>query len=478
MKLYRFKRDFYCDVEEGIKKTNATFLLGPRKCGKTVCLKQLAHEYKNAKYVNFKTLDEDESMEIFETIIRLIKEDEHVIYLLDEITYAFKPEHEINKIAEVLSEVENKNTKIVFTGSQSVALESWGNRAFCGNASFIRTNFLTFKEWLAYKGMEEVSGDSYKKFLFEVKDFYRFTSLKDYLQGCLEETVISNYKTNNIIFNNDVSLLNVDILLDVLYSTLITRQNKTTPQVFANKNQLRDDLKYFFRNAYNEIGKEEISDRIAQVISERYTTLSSTNVSTLKQALLFLYRCDLITLTYVSENVENNINIKTDLFSSENRIDYKADLFKNIICIKYPMFYIEILKEILKDKMPGEIPNDILGGIVECHVRGILPDTNCFEYHDIQDREVDYVNLAKQVGIEITVANKKNQKVHFDCLPECYRNILLTKDISDFNNGILRIPYYEFIYNELPGLDLMLSKYDLARSPGEETRSVFESGSE
>ena len=44
---YSFFRDFFYDVKSSIEKNAVTFILGPRKCGKTVCLKQLDEVIKN-----------------------------------------------------------------------------------------------------------------------------------------------------------------------------------------------------------------------------------------------------------------------------------------------------------------------------------------------------------------------------------------------------------------------------------------------
>lgn len=43
---YTFKRDLYTDVIHSMSNSRATFLLGARKCGKTVCLKQIKDENK------------------------------------------------------------------------------------------------------------------------------------------------------------------------------------------------------------------------------------------------------------------------------------------------------------------------------------------------------------------------------------------------------------------------------------------------
>ena len=101
---YPFKRFFYYDMEKAMEKSNVVFLLGPRKCGKTVALLQFEKNRDNVKYYNFKTLSQDESMDLFDAIKSAMKEDKDAIFLLDEITYAYRPEKKINEISIQLSE--------------------------------------------------------------------------------------------------------------------------------------------------------------------------------------------------------------------------------------------------------------------------------------------------------------------------------------------------------------------------------------
>ncbi|MFR4023390.1 MAG: AAA family ATPase [[Eubacterium] siraeum] len=58
---YNFKRDFFYEAENAIENSCITFITGPKKCGKTVCLRQLADAYENALYINMKyDFDTDE----------------------------------------------------------------------------------------------------------------------------------------------------------------------------------------------------------------------------------------------------------------------------------------------------------------------------------------------------------------------------------------------------------------------------------
>ena len=443
---YPFKRFFYYDMEKAMEKSNVVFLLGPRKCGKTVALLQFEKNRDNVKYYNFKTLSQDESMDLFDAIKSAMEEDKDAIFLLDEITYAYQPEKEINEISIQLSEKPCKNTKIVFTGSQSVALEAWANRAFCGNASMIRTDFLNYREWLSYKGIKESSEAAYSQFLYEIDEFYGFVSLEDYLRGCLEETIISNQKTDNVIMGNDVYLVDIDSLLDICYATLFTLHNHVTSHKFSKKDKLKETIRFYFRDICKQIGADEIGERIATSFIGKYNDFKSKDLDTLKQAFQFLHRIGIITITPVSDSVESIPNIRRDLSVSDSKINYKDELFQSYnVCIKYPMFYMAILKDILKESLPEKLPPALLGSIVECHVRGLLPEKGAFELRDIEGHEIDYVNVQDSVALEITISNKRSNEMNFKYLPEDYQQIVLTKDIYAPCKNKMQIPYHEFI---------------------------------
>lgn len=443
--VYPFKRDFYFDVEKMLEKTRVIFILGPRKCGKTVCLTQLNDNLSNTEYINFKTIEELQSVDVFDEIINSINTNEDKIYLLDEITYALKPEIQIYKVAQAYTETNNKNTKVIFTGSQSVALSSWGHRAFAASAGFIKPNFLTYNEWLRFKNLKEVSERTYEEYLFGVSDFYNFTTLEDYLKGCLDETILSNSNTDNYLFGNDCYLLDTDILLDICYTTLFTLHNQISAQTFAKADKLTATISVYFSQVCTKL--DNIGDMINASFVKKYTNFRTKNLETIKQALLFLYQCDLITITPVSDNFDDVFDVMSDLSHDSNRINYKDELFKKYnTCIKYPLFYVAILQDILKDKMPDTLPRVLLGSIIECQIRGLLSDNTCFEYHDNKDREIDYVNIGDNYAVEMTISNKNSDELNFYLLPDNYISVLLTRDVTKREGRLLMIPYYDFIY--------------------------------
>ena len=181
-------------IKSALSEKNAVFLIGPKKCGKTVCMRQLKQEYQNSRYINFKMFNTKGSQEVFEQIIQSITNKEDVVFLLDEIPYAFCPEYELFSIADALTENENTNTKVVVTGFPAVAVSAWARRAFHGDAVLLEMDFSS--------------------------DISRFGSVKEYLQACLDETDISNTNTSNYLFDNENHLLNVEVLLQVCMAAL------------------------------------------------------------------------------------------------------------------------------------------------------------------------------------------------------------------------------------------------------------------
>ena len=442
---YPFKRDFYDDVETALKSTvPVTFLLGPRKCGKTVCLHQIEHKHSTASYWDVKGLTDDERVQLMYRIQKSILANEEIVYLIDEVTYWQYPDNTIELFASAYSSTRNTRTKVVLAGSQSRALEAWGHKAFAGSANFIRMSFMDYSEWLRYSSCEP-SVESYNQFLFHIDKFYNMSSLADYLQGCLDETVVSNTKTSNLILNNECDLLEVSLLLDVLYAVLISRHIRSNPQTFSSEGVLAADMRRYFGDSFSDTVKSSVQ----QFLVTRYASLSRQSLSALRQAMCFLYNCGLISITHTITSANQEVGIKRLLFNDsmfEQQVRTKQDFFRIFnFSIKHPMFYLAVLKLVLREHMPRELPPELLGSLVECHVRGLLPEAYGFEYHDDLDRELDYLNVSYGMAVEITITDKKLSRTHFECAPNCPLKILTTKTRLDAKDDIYRIPYFLFI---------------------------------
>ena len=466
-KIYGFKRDFYNEVKNGIDNTHVLFLIGPRKTGKTICLYQIGNDWnRDVRYIDFKKIkSDDDKIDILNEITDSIKDNKDILYLLDEFTYILYPASSVEAIANAISEDIAKGyrtikTKVIITGSQSVALESWAYRSFAGNCGIVYTDFLSYREWLRYCGRDDISEESYMDFLYRVHEFYQFdmkdeyNAIEEYLQGCLNETVISNQNSENMLFGNNIDDITVDTLLQVLYVSLFTLHESVKYETMIAKDKLVRQIQFYFRELKPRLKQKEIIERISDSIVNAYQNIKSRNEIEIERAVLFLMRINLLTVTPIVGSAMGVPNIKNRLIREDGTLNFKDNLFESYnVCIRYPMFYVACLRDILKERMPDVLPRDVLGRIVECHVRGLLPNEGAFEFHDKvhYDKEVDYVNISHGLAVESSIWNKPEIKTHFKDLPEPAShcdNILLSQDWEYVSrNNIINIPYYLFIYD-------------------------------
>ncbi len=91
-------------------------IVGPRGVGKTIILKQLAHDLENACYISLDTLAED--LDLFELVQNLSKTYKYTKILIDEINFLKKYPDHLKKIYDFL------DVRIFFTSSVSISLYS------------------------------------------------------------------------------------------------------------------------------------------------------------------------------------------------------------------------------------------------------------------------------------------------------------------------------------------------------------------
>lgn len=218
---YSFRRNFYEQVKASLKEYPVTVLLGPLRCGKTVCLKQLNEDLENVRYFDFKILSEDETLSVLDEVLEALQKNAEIIFLLDDVSYVKNIETELWKIADVCHK-RDSNTRIVLAGSLLYAVETWVNRAFHGPIGKIRAGFLSYSEYIRYKNLPEESAETYEQYLQEVALFHQIGSLNEYLEECLEETRIANGNTSDYLLENDCYLVegHIEYLVQVYLQTV------------------------------------------------------------------------------------------------------------------------------------------------------------------------------------------------------------------------------------------------------------------
>ena len=301
--------------------------------------------------------------------------------------------------------------------------------------------------------MTEHTPQTYNQFLYEVAEFYKFNSLENYLKGCIEETIVSNAKASNCIFDNECDLIQdkVDLLINICYQTMFTLHNNVTSGTFFKDNKLRYTIIGTFHETCKRLGNDAIASKIENSFIGVYNNIKSQDLNTLKQAFVFLKKCDLISITPIARELDNVPDAYRSMRLNKDDINCKKDLFEKFyITINHPMLYVQILKDVLKEDMPTQLSGTLLGSIVECHARGLLSDG--FEYKTTIDKngietecEIDYVNLTNNLAVEFTIGVNHNK--YFEVLPDYMQKICLTRNENKVVDGIQYIDYCSYLFN-------------------------------
>lgn len=459
-----FHRKIYYQCKDFLDncKKHVCFLYGPRKIGKTVCLHQIEDDY-NALFFNMKSFVND-SDKYFE-ILDAVKNEVNNVIIVDEVTYIEMPEYFISELADYYTKNINSKVKVIITGSQSYAVQKYGNSLFGCSALYIRSSFIDFEEWLVYRGKIKSYGDKYCAtecdyidYVKNSRDFSGVTNNREYLCQCIDETIQSEQKS--IYLMDGLASVNageLDNITAVAYSVLIKLHNRCSAKTFVDFPGLFKCIRHDFNrgvlNNNEKINEEEFNNAINSAVINNIGIVSKLNIDKLQDYLLFLLQCDFIVITKKSNKVEDSDVMGWLLSGEDIGIKDTFDFFNNYcITFKYPLFYYNILVEIasyLTNVLADDLlSNAIYGSMVECHVRGLLSyrdkkDTAVEYRNDDTGDEVDYVSFKSKRMVEISISNKPKSKLKFDRIPDTneYEKISLSKD---WEYDIYK-PYYKYI---------------------------------
>jgi hypothetical protein len=202
----------------------------------------------------------------------------------------------------------------------------------------------------------------------------------------------------------------------------------------------------------------DVQKRLEDTFLRKYEHISSVRYDTLRQAYSFLIRIGLVTATPVHEDFHCPVTVLDELENPDStEYETREALFEKVnFTINYPPFYVEILKEVFGEFLPDDLGRNTLGAVVECNIRGLLPRSGQYEYHDKGDHEIDYISPQEGIAIEMSVRDKRPKDIYFGIIPKekHYHNVLLGRRREKWRD-IIEIPYYEFIY----GISVDRGKY-------------------
>ena len=443
---YPFKRSIYYKVLKALCKSRVVFLLGPRKCGKSVCLDQLHKNVPSSKYYDISKYRDYDREALCDQIEIELTSGKYPLVLIDEITKVDCFYTHVQRFVRAVNDSSIAKTRVVITGSQSYSLARVGGVSTAGDGGYVTDEFLSYSDWLRWKG-EQACEKSFKEFVCGTRSFYRnFATVNDYLTGCLDETVISNANIGMPIYHNSCSSISVQFLLNTLYGAMLSLNGNERLQTFYDWSRLYNTLRATQPKEVQKEGRTNILDRINKLLHNHLTTYQKADISTIMEALIFLHNCGLIHM--VSEGTIDEYFPVLQELKAENplHIHKKEDIFLKVnIILKYPMFYIDLVKEALGVSMPQTIDNNLLGRIYECYVRSYLDEYNGHVYRSNNKKEVDYIDTLRHTAVEMSVDYKQIRDTVLLDFGDAYAKYLLGSGPTKRDKQVFRVNCYEYI---------------------------------
>lgn len=461
------KRKIYYQCKDWIDNSNKNFLVitGPRKCGKTVCLEQIKEYYCTEHYYNFKEISSvDECNRVMEEVILPAKEG---LFLLDEITYLTGYMHQLTAIDNSI--VRNNvngiqdTRKFIITGSHSYAIQNASMLALSTNATYLQTSFIDFEEWLLWRGHISKYGQEYKPTTLDFKDyvcnsnlFTKIDNNADYIKSCLDETVICELSLHSAV-NGMVPSESIDTetVLSILYSFLAKLHKKATIKTLQNPvggivsaRISNDDIK-------KQVKQSELERRVEEVFENLRSNKVPNNFEVIRTAIILLQQLDLITVTIPLDNIDNKIMVDCKLSDMSNVYSTQTLLSKFNVCVKHPMFYANMIKELVPEI--GEdyynvIDQTILGSILECYLKGLFSYKlnsdilYCFEYYNNDTQgEIDLIDFSSHTAYEFSVG-RRHTLDHLKVLDKPWKCSLISgQEYERFEHSIQHEYYPNFV---------------------------------
>lgn len=482
-----FKRMFYDSLVKFVTKSEYNFcaLLGPRQIGKTIALRQVFEKFyreRKAYFYDFKTIvaSGEDTEDICYKIIETIEKGMVDLLIFDEITYVKNYSVFLRRLNDVVDSVES-TVKIILTGSSYSMIARSCKTMIANNIVYLRVSFLSFYEYLVRKKKiksyrtANFSLDSLRNleectelktittidFMDYVKNSYKFThfvSIRDYLEHCVDENIVS--RTNSMWESPDNirTRVNVEVTVSLLYCILYTLHKNPSWVKFKNNPK---EFTSEFRNVKNATGmkhKQFTQYVISTILFEKVQALQGISWTVLRNSIHFLYESGLITFQFTNYDMPDNelknwlIGETIELANHKitNVIDFLT--YVNPIIIS-PIPYVAIVQD-LCDVLEMEgyfitlddvLKEDLFGSFLETLLKGVFSfttTTKCLNEfkQDVFDEkgqersaEIDLCDHEHHLLIEISKTDKKLQKTWFDYFPrqEFYSKIL----IGDYLNG-------------------------------------------
>ena len=168
-----FRRDIQTKIDKYIDSEEILLLIGARRVGKTTLLKQIKAELEDDKQnCFFLNLEDPEYLKLLNEnpknllkIIRIAPGRKSFVFI-DEIQYLDNPSNFLKYFFDEYQE----RIKLIVSGSSAFYLDSKFNDSLAGRKKIFYIRTLSFKEFLLFKGFEELSLLDFQNLSLEEED--------------------------------------------------------------------------------------------------------------------------------------------------------------------------------------------------------------------------------------------------------------------------------------------------------------------
>jgi uncharacterized protein len=361
---YKFKRDIFQKIWDWNKQKIMTFIVGPRRMGKSVILTQMIDDLINKQKVKpkqilfweCKTSQDTKFLEdmIFQFIKTVADRNERIYILLDEIQFIFDWENTIKFIYDLDSDI-----KFIITGSVSLSYKRKMEESLAGRFIPFDIYPLSFNEYLILSKNKKIldSITNFKKGKYDLpedevnKEFIKFLKSGRY-PGAVD---FDEYGLNNYIQSVVNQSLNQDS---------ITYFDIEKPNILINI------FEYLRLNS----GSEIVYSKLSQIVGVSTITVTK-----------YIDVLELLGLIYIVLNRKNPLKTNT----ATKKI-YINSAFDNSFSFSNP---------------------DRIGQLVESYVYERLSlenfgRFNSISYYRERNNEIDFINYQQNMGIEVKYRNK------------------------------------------------------------------------
>jgi uncharacterized protein len=395
---FNFKREAFKKLLDLNKTKLMTFIIGPRRMGKTVLLTQVIDHLINKQKTNpLQILSwecrQNQTNEFLEEMIKeylnTIANRKHRVYIiLDEIQFIHDWENVIKFIYDLDSDI-----KFIITGSVSISYKRRMEESLAGRYLPLDVYPLNFKEYLQLtknkallKAIESEVIEKYSTPDDELnKEFIKFLQFGRY-PGAIElEKENLSYYIRSILYQS--------LNLDAMYYFNVEKPNI-----------LNDIFDYLRLNN----GSEVIHSTLSQIVGVSVTTI-----------IKYIDVLELLGLIYILNNSNNPLKRNT----SSKKI-YVTSSFDNAYSPTNP---------------------DKIGQMVESYIYERISIKNYgrfgrIGYYRERNNEIDFINYDQKVGLEVKFRNKIDSKdvLKFEelCNKIKVKPFLITKGFLPFKSAI------------------------------------------